>query len=64
MSSKCVVAVKTVCRPCVLSLLSDDRVKGVVEPLHCQIHHFSQGVVLCALILIGHRLIRGSERMN
>lgn len=53
-----------VCRPCVPSLLSDDRVEGVVEPLHSQIHHFSQGVVLCALILIGHRLIGrgGAER--
>lgn len=42
---------------------SDDRVQGVVEPLHGQLDHLSQGVVLRALLLAAHRLMgrRGSR---
>lgn len=42
---------------------SDDRVQGVVEPLHSQLDHLSQGVVLRALLLAAHRLMgkRGSR---
>lgn len=51
------------CGPAVPSPSSDNRVEGVVEPLHRQFHHLSQGVILCAFILIAHRLMRG-ERVN
>lgn len=35
-------------------LRSDDRVEGIVEPLHRQIHHLSEGVVLSAFVLVAH----------
>lgn len=40
---------------------SDDGVEGVIEPLHRQLHHLSQGVVLGAVVLTAHRLVRGEE---
>ena len=40
---------------------SDNGVESVVEPLHSQLHHLLQGVVLCALVLITRRLGRGEE---
>lgn len=33
---------------------SDDRVEGIVEPLHRQIHHLSEGVILGAFVLVAH----------
>ncbi|KAG7224220.1 hypothetical protein INR49_019955 [Caranx melampygus] len=39
-----------------LTLPSDDWVEGVIETLHGQLHHLSQGVVLCGLVLVAHRL--------
>lgn len=44
--------------PSVLPLRSDDRVESIVEPLHCHFHHLSQGVILCAfVVLVANSLI-------
>lgn len=45
-------------------LRSDDRVEGIVEPLHRQIHHLSEGVVLGAFVLVAHWLIGGGADGN
>lgn len=41
----------------VLPLSSHDWVEGIVEPLHCQVHHLSQGVVL-------HTVVRAADRLR
>ena len=43
------------CRPL------DNWVQGIIESLHRQFHHLFQGVVVCAFILVAHRLKRGEE---
>lgn len=45
-------------------LRSDDRVEGIVKPLHRQIHHFSEGIILYAFVLIADWLIGWEEQME
>lgn len=51
--------------PSVLPLGSDDGIESIVEPLHWYFHHLSQGVVLCAfVVLVANGLISKKQERN
>lgn len=51
--------------PSVLPLGSDDGIESIVEPLHRYFHHLSQGVVLCAfVVLVANGLISEKQETN